>query len=143
MVKRFAGLFVVLAAMTISNTSIAAPKEETATITVTTVAEPPEEAGIDHSALRDATEAAAREVDTKELRHSIGVSLALISASNAPTTTCIVNLAVHNKKGVILGTVTGTAQASATAKGDQRERIARLALSNAMNRVPDVVVAAQ
>lgn len=141
MVKRFAGLFVVLAAMTISNQGMAAPKEETATITVTTVAEPPEEAGMDQTALREAGEAAAREVDTKDLRRPIGVSLSLVSAANAPTTTFIVNLAVHDKKGVILGSVTGTAQASANAKGDQRSSIARQALSNAMNRVPDVVAA--
>lgn len=145
MLKRHAALFAVMAAVTLaSNTGIAAPKEEKGTITVSTVAEPPAEAGIDRPTLREATEEAARGVDTKDLHRSISVALSLIQTSNDPTPSCVINLAVHDKKkGIILGTATGSAQASASAKGDQRERIARLALSNAMSRVPDVVVAAK
>jgi hypothetical protein len=144
MLKRFAASFALVAAvMFASSTSIASTTEE-ASITVTTVAEPPSEAGIDHTTLREATEEAARGVDTKELHRSVAVALSLIQTTNDPTPSCVINIAVQDKKkGIILGTATGSASASATAKGDQRERIARLALANAMNRVPDVVVAAQ
>jgi hypothetical protein len=142
MLKRFAALFAVVAAVTFaSNTSIASPKAEKVSITITTVAEPPAEAGIDRSTLREATEEAARSVDTKDLKRSVTIALSLIKCTNDPTANCVISLAVQDKKkGTILGAVTGSAQASAAAKGDQRERIARLALSNAMNRVPDVVV---
>lgn len=145
MLKRSLALVSLVAAMTLaSSTSIASPKEEAGSITVTTVAEPPAEAGIDRLTLREATEEAARGVDTKELHRPISVALSLIQSSNDPTASCVVNLAVHDKKkGIILGTATGSAQASASAKGDQRERIARLALMNAMSRVPDVVTAAR
>lgn len=144
MLKRFGASFALVAAvMLASSTSIASTTEE-ASITVTTVAEPPSEAGIDHTTLREATEEAARGVDTKDLHRSVAVALALIHTTNDPTPSCVINIAVQDKKkGIILGTATGSASASATAKGDQRERIARLALANAMNRVPDVVVAAQ
>lgn len=143
MLKRLAVPFALVAATTLaSNTSIASTKEE-ATISVTTVAEPPAEAGIDHPTLREATEEAARGVDTKELRRPISVALSLIQTTNDPAPTCVINLAVHDKKkGIILGTATGSSSASAAAKGDQREKIARQALLNAMSRVPDVVVAA-
>jgi hypothetical protein len=144
MLKRFAAPFALVAAVLLaSSTSIASTTQE-ASITVTTVAEPPAEAGIDHVTLREATEEAARGVDTKDLHRSVSVALSLIQTTNDPTPSCVINIAVQDKKkGIILGTATGSASASATAKGDQREKIARLALMNAMNRVPDVVVAAQ
>lgn len=144
MLKRFAVPFALIAATTLaSNNSIASTQEE-ASISVTTVAEPPAEAGIDHPTLREATEEAARGVDTKELRRPISVALSLIQTTSDPVPYCVINLAVHDKKkGIILGTATGSASASASAKGDQRERIARIALQNAMGRVPDVVVAAR
>ena len=141
MLKRFAPLFALVAVATLApRTSIASEK---VSITVTTVAEPPAGAGINHSTLREATEEAAREVDTKELHRPIAVALSLIQTTNDPVPSCVINLAVHDKRGIILGTATGSASASATAKGDQRERIARLALSNAMSRVPDVENAAR
>ena len=144
MLKRFAVLCALVVATTLaSNTSIASTQDE-ATISVTSVAEPPAEAGIDHPTLREATLEAARGVDTKDLRRPISVALSLIQATNDPAPTCVINLAVHDtKKGTILGTATGSASASAATKGDQREAIARLALSNAMSRVPDVVIAAR
>lgn len=133
----------VIAATFVSNTSIASTNEEKA-ITVTTVAEPPAEAGIDRSTLREATEEAARGVDTKEIHRPVSVALSVIQTNHDPLPSCVINLAVQDKKkGIILGTATGSAQASASTKGDQRERIARLALANAMNRVPDVVLAAK
>lgn len=144
MLKRAAALLAIVTAMTfVSNSSIASTKQEKAKITVTTIAEPPADAGIDRPTLRQATEEAAKDVDTKDMKRPISIALSLISTSNDPTASCVINLAVHDKKkGIILGTATGSAQASAKAKGDQRERIARIALANAMSRVPDVVVAA-
>lgn len=137
--KRFAAIFAFAAASLLASTVGAEPEA----ITISGVADPPAEAGIDSAGLREAMVEAVRGIDTKDVHRPISVALSLITTQTDPTASCTINIAVHDrKKGNILGTTVGTASASEKAKGDQRASVAKMALSNAMNRVPDVVVMA-
>lgn len=137
--KRFAAIF----AFALGTTLAAGAGANDEPITISTIADPPAGAGIDGAGLREAMVEALRGVDTKDVHRPISVALSLIKTESDPTASCTINIAVHDRrKGNILGTTVGTASASDKAKGDQRANVARMALSNAISRVPDVVVAA-
>jgi hypothetical protein len=139
--KRFAAALIFTASAFVANVSAAAPEEM---ITISTIADPPAEAGIDTGALREATEEALKALDVKDVHRPVSVAIAIISAKNEPTANCVINIAVHDrKKGIILGTAAGTASGNPTNKADQRASVARTAVANAMSRVPDVVLAAK
>ncbi len=139
--KRFAAIFAFAVGTTLSVAAGAQKKDEP--ITISTIADPPAEAGIDSAGLREAMLEALHGIDTKDVHRPISVSLSLIKTQSDPTASCTINIAVHDRKrGNILGTTVGSASASDKSKGDQRANVARMALTNAINRVPDVVVAA-
>lgn len=104
MLKRSLALVSLVAAMTLaSSASIASPKEEAGSITVTTVAEPPRRGRYRPAdAARGDGRGGARGRHG-HLHRPISVALSLIQSSNDPTASCVVNLAVHDKKkGIIL-----------------------------------------
>jgi len=138
--KRFLAALIFAASALVANVSAAAPEEM---ITISTIADPPVEAGIDTGALREATEEAMKALDLKDVRRPVSVAVAIVSTKNDPPN-CVINIAVHDrKKGIILGTAAGTASGNPTNKSDQRASVARTAVANAMSRVPDVVLAAK
>ncbi|MBX3230479.1 MAG: hypothetical protein KIT84_02900 [Labilithrix sp.] len=121
----------------VSNAAAAAAEP----ITISTIAQPADDAGIDRATLRAAMVEAIKTIDPKQVRRPVTIALSIIETKNDPTT-CAISIAVSDrKKGHILGTAAGTASATANARGDQRERVALIALSNAISRVPDVVAA--
>lgn len=143
MLKRSAAFFACLLAATLTSTvSDAAAKDEA--ITISTIAQPSEDAGIDKAALRTAMEDAIKLIDPKLVQRPVTIALSVIATSNDPSATCSISIAVADrKKGHILGSATGQAQAAPNAHGDQRANVARIALANAVNRVPDVVTASK
>lgn len=110
-------------------------------ITIASVAEPPVLAGIDLASLRNAAEESIRKVDGSQLKRPVSVALAVVGATNAPTS-CIVNATVLDRKtGNMLGIAAGYAQAPEGASSEQRSAVVRTAVRNALNRIPDVVIA--
>jgi hypothetical protein len=111
-------------------------------ITIASIAEPPAIAGVDGSSLRSAAEDGLRTMPASQLKRPVTVTLAVVSTSSTPAA-CKVNATVLDRRtGTILGIAAGYAVASENASGDPRVTVARTAVHNALQRIPDVVARA-
>src|SRR5947208_2994528 len=108
MLKRLVAVSCLLASTFVTNVGQAS--QDDAKISIATIAEPPAEAGIDRPALRAAAEEAMKDLDLTDVRRPVTVAVAVVSAGSAPTASCVISIAVQDKKkGTILGSVAGTA----------------------------------
>ena len=119
MVKRSLALLACLATLTFATGDGLAANAKEDAITISTVAQPSADAGIDRAALREAMEEAIKTIDPKSVKRPVSIALSVIATSNDPSATCQISLAIADrKKGTILGTAAGSAIAAPNAAGE-------------------------
>jgi hypothetical protein len=147
--RRLGALTAVAIACSIANGALAEPAARTAvpaaehgTIHVSAVTVPPTMSERTRTMLRDAVEQRLSEIAPDMSRGGYSASVALLQLrryigpdSNEPRTVCIVDLALHDASGVIVGSVRGRASAVAMTPQEILDAAARSAAA----RVPDAL----
>lgn len=109
-------------------------------ISVSEVAPPPPNAGVDQATLKSAAEGEVKQIDgSKAKGRRVLVSVALLSRDDAPVSFSVNATLRDAKSGSMIAIVEGRARAEGSATSDLKREVARAALRSAVRQIPDAL----